>query len=84
MSKKKSYMEHLKLINEGFFDKISSFLRKRPKLKNPREKKYIANKARKGVDKINRAIDDWEKDIKKVLGDDYPSIPRFKPEDFIK
>ena len=84
MSGKKSYMKHLELINEGFFDKISSFLRKKPKIKNPREKKYISSKARKGVAKINKAIDEWEKDIKKVLGNDYPSIPRFKPEDFIK
>ena len=32
MSKKKSYMNNKNLIKEGFFDKLSTFLKNRPKV----------------------------------------------------
>ncbi len=85
MSKKKSYMNQSNLINEGFFDKLKSFLVKRPKPKGKKKISFL-NKIKLSlkVSNLNSAVDKFEKSLKKQLGDDYPDLPRYKPEDFIK
>ena len=85
MSKKKSYMNKSNLINEGFFDKIKSFLRKRPKPKGKQKISYL-NSIRLAlkVSDLNKSVDKFEKSLKKELGDDYPDLPRYTPEDFLK
>ena len=82
MSNKKSYM-NTNLLSEGFFDKIAKFLRLRPKL-DSKKKKNVSNKLKRNVGEVNRAVDKFEDAIKKHLGDDYPNLPRFKPEDFLR
>ena len=83
MSKKKSYMKST-IISEGFFDKITRFLKLRPKIKNTKEKKQVSSKLKSGVNALNKSIDKYEKLIKKQLGKNYPNLPRFEPEDFIQ
>ena len=83
MSNKKSYMNDSKILNEGFFSKIARFLKLRPKV--PKEKKkYVSPKLRRGISDLNKAVDRYEATIKKQLGSDYPALPRFEPEDFLK
>tara|TARA_R100000008_G_C3549189_1_gene149378 strand:+ start:19 stop:276 length:258 start_codon:yes stop_codon:yes gene_type:complete len=85
MSKKKSYMNKSNLINEGFFKKISKFLKGRPK---PKGKKKIGMlksiRLALGVSGINRSLGRLEKELKKELGDDYKPLPRFTADDFIE
>tara|TARA_Y100001963_G_C6641338_1_gene381116 strand:- start:214 stop:474 length:261 start_codon:yes stop_codon:yes gene_type:complete len=83
MSKKKPYMNDDNLINEGFFDKIKAWLKKRPKIKDPKERKRIPLRLRFAVANLNSKVDKFEKALKKELGDDYPDMPRFEPMDFI-
>ena len=83
MSSKKTYMNNQSILNEGFFDKIAKFLKLRPKLKST-EKKTTSKKIKKDVSNINKAVDKFEAAIKKHLGDDYPDLPRFEPEDFVR
>ena len=55
----------------------------RPKV--PKEKKkYVSPKLRRGISDLNKAVDRYEATIKKQLGSDYPDLPRFEPEDFLK
>ena len=85
MSKKKSYMNKSNLINEGFFDKIKSFLRKRPKPKGKQKISFLNGiKLALKVSDLNKSVDKFEKSLKKELGDDYPDLPRYTPEDFLK
>ena len=81
---KKSYMNKSKLLSEGFFDRISRFLRLRPKVKGNKEKKEVSTKLRNGVNVLNKSIDNYERLIRKQLGQNYPKLPRFEPEDFIQ
>jgi len=84
MSKKKSYMNQSNLINEGFFDKISKFLKNRPKVSGKKKLGILKSlKLALNVSGLNSSISNYEKLIKKQLGDDYPDLPRFKPSDFI-
>tara|TARA_R100001015_G_C4559975_1_gene120012 strand:+ start:22 stop:279 length:258 start_codon:yes stop_codon:yes gene_type:complete len=85
VSKKKSYMNKSNLINEGFFDKLKSFLKKRPKPKG-KEKIGLLNKIKLAlkVSGLNRAVDAFEKELKRKHGDDYPDLPRYDASDFIK
>ena len=76
-------MKDSNLINEGFFDKIKTWLRKRPKIKDPKKRKRIPLRLRMAVSVLNTKVDNFEKAIKKELGDDYPDLPRFEPMDFI-
>ena len=85
MSKKKSYMNQSNLITEGFFDKIKTFLQNRPKAKG-KERVGLLNKIKLALKTagVNKSIDQYEKLIKKRFGKDYPDLPRFKPEDFLR
>ena len=81
-------MNKSNLINEGFFDKIKSFLTSRPKLKGKEKINYL-NKIKLAlkVSKLNKSIDDFEKIAREELGDEYmdkANLGRFKPEDFLK
>ena len=53
-------MNKSNLINEGFFDKIKSFLTSRPKLKGKEKINYL-NKIKLAlkVSKLNKSIDDF-------------------------
>ena len=86
MSKKKSYMNQSNLINEGFFNKISKFLKDRPKVKGKKKLGILKSiKLALGVSGINRSLDALEKELKKELGDDYGEpLPRFTAGDFIR
>ena len=63
-------MNKSNLINEGFFDKIKSFLTSRPKLKGKEKINYL-NKIKLAlkVSKLNKSIDDFEKIAREELGD---------------
>ena len=85
MSKKKSYMNKSNLINEGFFDKLSKFLRARPKVKSKKKPGLLKQIMLQGnLYSLNRSVADFEKSLKDLMGDDYPDMPRFKASDFIK
>jgi len=83
--KKKSYMSDGNLLKEGFFNKLSTFLKNRPKVKGKKKLGILKSlKLALGVSGLNSAINDYEKLVKKELGDDYPDLPRFQASDFIK
>ena len=88
MSKKKSYMNNSNILNEGFFDKLSKFLKDRPIVKGKKKLGVLKSlKLALGISGLNKAIDDFEKASRKHLGDDFPKdfkVPRFEPKDFIK
>jgi hypothetical protein len=78
-------MNQSNLIKEGFFNKISKFLKNRPKVKG-KEKLGILKTIRLalGVSGINKELNHLDKLLKKRFGDDYPDLPNFTPEDFVK
>ena len=88
MSNKKSYMNQSNLINEGFFDNLSKFLKNRPKVSGKKNLGILKSlKLALNVSGLNKAIDDFEKVSRKHLGKDFPKdlkVPRFEPSDFIK
>jgi len=85
MSKKKSYMNNKNLIKEGFFDKLSTFLKNRPKVSSKKKLGILKTiKLALTVSGLNKDISKFEKLLKKQLGDDYPDMPKFKSSDFIK
>tara|TARA_R100001377_G_C3100572_1_gene79023 strand:- start:292 stop:549 length:258 start_codon:yes stop_codon:yes gene_type:complete len=85
MLKKKSYMNNSNLIKEGFFNKISKFLKDRPKVKG-KEKLGILKtiKLALGVSGINKELNHLDKLLKKRFGDDYPDLPKFTADDFVR
>ena len=78
-------MNQENLLTEGFFDQVKNFLKERPKVKGTR-KISLLNKIKLSLKMygLNKATSDFEKAIKKHLGDDYPDLPRYKPSDFIR
>ena len=78
-------MNNSSILAEGFFDKVKQFLRKIPKISS-KQKGGIIKKLRVGlsISRLNKSIDSYEKIVKRELGDDYPDLPRFTPEDFVK
>ena len=82
MSNNKSYMNKKNLIQENFFDKLKSFLSK----KKGKEKISLLNKIKLSlkVADLNNSVSKFEKSLKKQLGKDYPNLPRYKPEDFLR
>jgi len=84
MSKKKSYMNNKNLLSEGFFDKLTRFLKSRPTVKKNKPSIIKKLKLALGVAGLNKSISKYEKLVKKELGDDYPDLPRFSAKDFIK
>ena len=85
MSKKKSYMNQSNLINEGFFKKISKFLRNRPKAKSKNKLGILKSiKSALLISGINSELNHLDKLLKKRFGDDYPDLPKFTADDFVK
>ena len=87
MLKKKSYMNNNNILNEGFFDKLSQFLKSRPKVSGKKKLGLLKSlKLALSVSGLNRSIDKFEKVSREIQGDDYKDvdIPRFTPQDFIK
>ena len=85
MLKKKSYMNQSNLINEGFFKKISKFLKNRPKVGGKKKLGILKTiKLALGVSGINSELNHLDKLLKKRFGDDYPDLPRFTPDDFVR
>ena len=85
MSKKKSYMNHSNIINEGFFSKISKFLKNRPKVRGKKKLSILKslNLALR-LSGLNSAIGDFEKASRKLRPDDEINMPRFDASDFIQ
>ena len=78
-------MNNTNILNEGFFDKLSQFLKSRPKVDGKKKLGILKSlKLALSVSGLNKSISNYEKLIKKQLGDDYPDLPRFSPKDFIK
>ena len=75
---KKSYMNHKNLLSEGFFDKFKSFMKSIPK------RVKITSGLRKDVNNLNNILDKMDKRNKDRFGNDYPDLPRYKPEDFVR
>ena len=87
MQKKKSYMNNNNILNEGFFDKISQFLKSRPKVGGKKKLGLLKSlKLALSVSGLNKSIDKFEKVSREIQGGDYKDmdIPRFTPEDFVK
>tara|TARA_R100000008_G_C3469693_1_gene108352 strand:- start:187 stop:435 length:249 start_codon:yes stop_codon:yes gene_type:complete len=80
MSKKKSYMDNNSILSEGFFDKLKSFLRLRPKID---KEEFFKKGMSKEMDKLNKATDEFDKVLKKRFGKKYPDLPKFTWKDFI-
>jgi len=74
----KSYMNDKNILNEGFFDKIKTFIKNIPK------NVKITAGLRKDVGNLNKILDRMDKRNKDRFGDDYPDLPRYKPEDFVR
>ena len=78
-------MNKSNLIKEGFFDKIKSFLKNRPKVKGKKRLGFLKSmKLALKVSGLNKSIDDFEAYSRKLRPDDEINMPRFKPEDFVK
>ena len=87
MQKKKSYMNNTNILNEGFFDKLSQFLKLRPKVRGKKKLGLLKSlKLALSVSGLNSSIDKFEKISREIQGGDYKDmkIPRFTPQDFIK
>ena len=68
MSKKKSYMNQSNLINEGFFNKISKFLRNRPKVGGKKKLGFLKSiKLALSVAGINRAVGELDKNSEMTI-----------------
>ena len=80
---KKSYMNKKNILNEAFFKKIANFLKSIPKL-SPEKKAKVSKKLKSHVNILNKSIDKYETSVKKELGGEYPDLPRFDVEDFLK
>tara|TARA_B100000287_G_C19960846_1_gene514376 strand:- start:5 stop:295 length:291 start_codon:yes stop_codon:yes gene_type:complete len=91
---KKSYMDKSNILNESFFKaseklhegflkKVAMFVKNLPSI-GGKDKKDAMKKLVGHVNKLNKTIDDMEKEAAKWLPDDYPPLPKFTPEDFIK
>tara|TARA_R100000995_G_C3395677_1_gene82521 strand:+ start:277 stop:558 length:282 start_codon:yes stop_codon:yes gene_type:complete len=91
---KKSYMDKSNILNEGFFkaskklhegflQKVAAFVKNLPKL-GGKDKSLARKKLVGHVNDLNKNIDRMEKEAAKWLPDDYPPLPKFTPEDFIK
>jgi hypothetical protein len=86
MSKRKSYMDKSNLINEGFFDKLGKFLKSRPKPTSTKQRMSLLKRIKLALSLsgLNLSISRYEKLLKKQMGDDYPDLPRFTPNDFLE
>ena len=89
MRKKKSYMNNNNILNEGFFDKISKFLKSGPKLSGKKKSNFLKGiKIALATSRLNSAWEDFEEESRKVLGKDFPehfgNIPKLTPKDFIE
>ena len=80
---KKSYMDTTNILNEGFFKELGKFFRNLPKLSGTERKKATIG-LKQQVDDLNKGLDDFEKSTAKWLPDDYPPLPRYTINDFIK
>ena len=80
---KKTYMDSNRLISEGFFDKIASFLKAKPKLTKDQKKEILKNSDLKSdIKRLNKSVGELEKSFKH-LSADRPPLPRFTIWDFI-
>jgi hypothetical protein len=81
---KKTYMDSRRIISEGFFDKIKSFLKGKSKLTKDQRKDLLKKGGlSQNIKKLNKSVDTLENTLRKNLPDDYPPIPRFTLSDFI-
>jgi len=80
---KKTYMGSNRIISEGFFDKLKSFLSKKPKFSKDQKKEILKKSGLdKDITQLNKSVDKLEKSLKH-LPDDYPPLPRFTLSDFL-
>ena len=72
-----------RIISEGFFDKLKSFLSKKPKFSKDQKKEILKKSGLdKDITQLNKSVDKLEKSLKH-LPDDYPPLPRFTLSDFL-
>ena len=85
MHKKKSYMNRNSILNEGFFDKLSKFLKTRPNVSG-KNKIGILKKLKMAisVSGLNGSVAKMEALSRKLHDDDSIELPRFSAKDFIK
>ena len=82
MQKKKSYMNTINILSEGFFDTLKKYFTQYPKLKN--DKKF--NAALKDLNKGTQKLEDlMNAEIKKYKLKKKPvKLDKFKTSDFFK
>lgn len=82
---KKSYMDSKNILNEGFFDKIKKWKASLPSFKEVESRmKSKMPGFKKDVSTLNKVLTKMDKRNKEIFGDDYPEIPKYTPEDFVR
>ena len=82
---KKSYMDKDNLLSEGFLDKLKKFKISLPSFKEIQGRMKAGMPGfKKNVSQLNKAIAKMDKRNKELFGDDYPELPKYSPEDFIR
>tara|TARA_Y100000361_G_C11122002_1_gene323769 strand:+ start:18 stop:269 length:252 start_codon:yes stop_codon:yes gene_type:complete len=83
VSKKKSYMNHLNLITEGFFEKLLKIIKDK-KLVNKLKKDKVITKNLKSLNQINKDTEDRiNKDLIALGKKPNFKLSRFSIKDFI-
>ena len=78
MPKKKSYMNHNNLLNEGFFNKLFKSFKIDSKLKDKVKSSFGV---RKKLKKLNNSVSELEKALENEFGRKIP-LEKFKLSDF--
>mgnify|MGYP003151080670 CR=1 FL=1 len=78
MSKKKSYMNHNNLLNEGFFNKLFKLFKIDNTLKDKVKSSFGV---RKKLKKLNNSVSGLEKALENEFGKKIP-LEKFKLSDF--
>ena len=82
---KKSYMDRKNILNEGFFDKLKQWKDALPSYKEISQKMKVNMPGfKKNVSNLNKILAKMDKRNKEMFGDDYPELPKWKPEDFVR
>ena len=82
---KKSYMDRKNILNEGFFDKLKQWKDALPSYKEISQKMKVNMPGfKKNVSNLNKILAKMDKRNKEMFGDDYPELPKYSPEDFIR
>tara|TARA_Y100000361_G_C10848594_1_gene183177 strand:+ start:113 stop:352 length:240 start_codon:yes stop_codon:yes gene_type:complete len=73
------------ILNESFFDRLKKFKASLPSFKEISGKMKVNMPGfKKNVSNLNKILSKMDKRNKELFGDDYPELPKYKPEDFIR